>query len=57
MVCRNVFVFVNPKHDRDVFVLGGGGNDHFFNAATKVFLSVFGPGENSRRLDHDFGAY
>ena len=47
MFRRNVLVLINSKHDRDVLVLGGSGNDHFLNGATEVLFGVFGPGKHA----------
>ena len=51
-----ILLFVNAQHDRDVFVPGRRGNDHFLNPAAKVLLCVLGFGEAAGGFDHYLSA-
>jgi len=51
-----VFFMVHAEHERDVFVLGGGGNNHFLYRAAHVLFRVIGVGEVAGGFDHHLGA-
>ena len=51
-----IFVVVHAHDDRDVFALGGRGNDHLLRAGSDMALGLFGFGEQAGGFDHDIDA-
>lgn len=49
-------VEIHAKHDGDIRVLGGGGDDHFLRAGLEVLRCGLPIGEETRGLNHDLGA-
>src|SRR5208282_5492771 len=51
-----VLLFVHPEHNREVFVLPGGGDDDFFHRAAQMFLCFVAVGELSGGFDNDLSS-
>ena len=41
VLARVVCVFIDAEHNRDVFVLGRSGDDHFLDRAAQVLTRIF----------------
>ena len=54
VLCWIVLIVIHAQHHRNVFVLGGGGDDHFFHRPALMLSRVGGVGEQSCGLNHDF---
>jgi hypothetical protein len=52
-----IFLMVHTKDDRDVLILGGGGDDHLPDRTAQVLLGVVGVSKAAGRLDHDLRAH
>src|SRR6266487_1003486 len=50
-----VYIFVDTQHDREIFALGGSGDNYFFRAALQVCGGFAGIGEEAGGLDNDVG--
>src|SRR5580658_131174 len=51
-----VNVVVDSEDEGDIFILGGCGDDDFFDASAKVLPGVVGVGESSGGVENDLGA-
>src|SRR5208282_1797417 len=51
-----ILLFVHAEHNREVFVLPGGGDDDFFHRAAQMFLCFVAVGELSGGFDNDLSS-